>query len=105
METLNFNAQFSTTPEATLAFAILNGYNEFVSIDEIDEKNGATITKQFNNPQTPEEFICEYMRNYIANELNRLNCISIESNFIEKINSSKKESFEKVKEQLNVDLK
>lgn len=102
--TLNFNAAFVTTPEITLAFAKFKGYQEEVNSPFKDENDNITGYKMVSNPVTPEEFVCNYMQNYIANELNGMTQSQAWADAHKAANEAVEAGLKAIKDSLTVEL-
>lgn len=109
---LNFNASFTTNEENTVGFALAKGYQEKINqpvIVTITQPDGTQIQRPngwelVDNPQTPKEFVCEYMKNYIAKELNSVTEQTERINAQVQAENTIKENLEVIKDGLTVDI-
>lgn len=80
-----YTAEFITTDELGLQFALSKGYTETIQdtqmIDDVE-----TIV-DIPNPITVHQFICSYMKEYLAKDLNVLNEQILEVEAQEQINA------------------
>ena len=103
MSTLNFNASFQTTPEQTLAFAKFKGYQEKVNNPVIAE-DGSVFYDTIDNPQSAEDFVCEYMKDILAREIAQMVHSQIEQAGMAQMNAEKEQALSAIKESLEVGL-
>ena len=103
MSTLNFNASFQTTPEQTLAFAKFKGYKEKVNNPVITE-DGSVFYDTIDNPQSAEDFVCEYMKDVLVKEIAQMVHSQIEQAGMAQINTEKEQALSAIKESLEVGL-
>lgn len=103
MTILNFNASFQTTPEQTLAFAKFKGYQEKVN-NQVTAEDGSIFYDTIDNPQSPENFVCEYMKGVLAKEIAQMVHSQIEQAGMAQINTEKEQALSAIKESLEVGL-